>query len=127
MKPAIFIMVIMSRIAFLWFEGDTRLFVHPLTGSSVSYEAAIWQIGNFLPIILLSFMSIFGDKKWIVTTIAFTLLAILDYADWFLEGNNVWWRNGSFPVSMNVLTGVVFALTFMYEFMKYGNSGRCKI
>lgn len=130
MKPIIFILVIASRIVFLWFASDPDnpvIWEHPLTHKLISRESWIWQIGNFVPIILLGFMSIFGDKSWLITTVVFTGLAVLDYADWILEGNNVWWHNGIYPVSMNTLTAFVFMLTFMYEFMKYGKSGRCKI
>src|SRR6478609_3477462 len=122
MKPVIFILVFVSRILFLWFENETGLFVYPITGESVSKVGFIWQIGNFVPIILLSFMSIFGDRNWTITTIVFTGLSVLDYADWILEGNNVWWHNGLIPVSMNTLIGFVFAVSFMYEFMRYGTS-----
>ena len=124
MKPVVFILVIISRIIFLWFENDTGLFVHPVTADSISKVSFIWQIGNFMPIILLSFMSIFGDRNWTITTVVFTGLSILDYADWILEGNNVWWHNGLIPVSMNTLIGFVFAVSFMYEFMRYGTSGK---
>jgi hypothetical protein len=127
MKPIIFAIVIISRILFLWFSDDDRLFVHPLTRSSVSHEAFIWQIGNFLPIILLGFMSIFGDKTWTITTIAFTVLAFIDYADWILRGSHVWWWNGIIPISMNTLTGFVFAVSFMYEYVRYGESGKLKL
>lgn len=127
MKPVIFTLVIISRILFLWFENSTGLFVHPITGDSVSKVGFIWQIGNFVPIILLGFLSIFGDKSWMITSITFTVLAFLDYADWILEGNNVWWQNGIIPVSMNTLTGFVFAVSFMYEFMRYGESGKLKL
>jgi len=127
MKPIIFTLVIVSRIVFLWFENITGLFVHPLTGESVSKIGFIWQIGNFMPIILLGFMSIFGDKTWMITSITFTVLAFIDYADWILEGNNVWWHNGIIPISMNTLTGFLFAVSFMYEFMRYGESGKLKL
>jgi|SRR6478609_338580 len=126
MKPIIFTLVIISRSIFLWFENITGVFVHPITGHSVSKVGFIWHIGNFVPVILLSFMSIFGDKSWTITSIVVTVLNIFDYADWILEGNNVWWSNGLIPVSMNTLTGFIFALTFMYEFMKYGKSGWLK-
>lgn len=127
MKPIAFAVLIVSRALFLWFYNDHRLFVHPFTGESVSLEAFIWQIGNFVPITALLFVSIFRDRSWIVTTAALTIMSIFDYTDWILEGNNVWWRNGFVPISMNTLTGFVFLLTFMYEFMKYGKSGRCEI
>lgn len=127
MKPIIFTLVIISQILFLWFENIQGLFVHPITGESVSKIGFIWHMGNFMPVILLSFMSIFGDRKWTITTIVFTVLSVLDYVDWILEGNNIWWHNGIIPVSMNTLTGFVFAVSFMYEFMRYGKSGRIKL
>lgn len=127
MKIVLFAIVIVSRVLFLWYEGDQRLFVHPLTGASVSNEAFMWQIGNFMPVIAIGVMSIFGDKSWMITSITFTVLAVFDYADWILEGNNVWWHNGIIPISMNTLTGFLFAVSFMYEYVRYGESGKLKL
>jgi len=127
MKPIIFASVIISRILWLFsglfFDIETLFYTHPLTGQKVLLVGFIWHIGNFFPIIALGFLSIFGDNTWTITSVLFTILSFVDYVDFLLEGNNVWWTNGIFPVSMNTLTGFIFALSCMYEFIVYGKHG----
>src|SRR5690349_18073680 len=124
MKPVIFLLILILKAAFLAIPEKAGIFHFWIMDGGIEKKTFVWFLGDFIPMVALSFLSIFGDKSWRITSIVFTFCMVFDTFDFLCTGDQVWGHWGDFPVCANTLVIGIFGLGLIYEIWKTKSSMR---
>lgn len=84
-----------------------------LTGQTHAYF-----IGEKITLIILAYIIAVESVTYRQAMQVFLWLMVIDFADYLICYNAVWFYYGSFPVSMNIVKGLVFGLVILSEWIR---------
>lgn len=114
-KLLLLFLILIVRVVFTTVKPSGITFGFPFDEHIVSLEYYVFSIGEKVAFIILSFIvakesTYYRDSLWV-----FFSLMCADLVDFFFTFNNDWYWIGEFPVTLNTMGALVFALSILRE------------
>lgn len=84
----------------------------------IVFKTYSYMITQHLSILAIFFMMAMEEKKYREALWVFFGLNFLDFVDFLLNYNTTWFRFEGIPITMNVVSSVIFGLIILREWIK---------